>query len=146
MNNSAFGKTIENLRQRINVRLVNNAEDYKKYVSKPSFVSQKIFNENFVAIQVLTLNKPIYVGFSDLKLTKYLMYDFHDNYVKRKNDAKLLFTDTDSLVYEIETNDVYEDIYKDNVVFFIILVTIESITLVYKQNASGIKVVKFFLD
>ena len=52
MNKSTFDKTIENLRQIINVRLVNNAEDYKKYVSKPSFVSQKIFNENFLAIQV----------------------------------------------------------------------------------------------
>ena len=74
MNNSTFGKTIENLRKRINVRLVSNAGDYKNYVSKPSFVSQKIFNKNFVAIHeikpILTLDKPIYVGFSILDLSK----------------------------------------------------------------------------
>ena len=50
MNNSTFGKTVENLRKRINVRLVNNARDHKKHVSKPSFVSQKIFSKNVVAI------------------------------------------------------------------------------------------------
>ena len=74
MNNSVFGKAMENLRKKINVSLVNNAEDYKKYASKPSFVSQKIFSKNFVAIHevklVLTLNKPIYVGFSFLDLSK----------------------------------------------------------------------------
>ena len=74
MNNSVYAKTMENLRKIINVRLVNNAKDYKKYVSKPSFVSQKIFSKNFVAIRetkpVLTLNKPIYVGFSILDLSK----------------------------------------------------------------------------
>ena len=77
MNNSTFGKTMGNLRKRINVRLVNNAIDCKTYVSKPSFVSQKLFNKNFVAIHeikpVLTLDKPIYVGFSILDLSKLLM-------------------------------------------------------------------------
>ena len=121
MNNSTFGKTMENLRKIINVRLVNNTGDYKKYVSKPSFVSQKIFSENVFAIHeikpVLTLNKPIYVGFSILDLSKLLMYEFHYGCVKRKCNAKLLFTDTDSLVYEIKTDDVYEDFYKDKNLF-----------------------------
>ena len=121
MNNSAYGKTMENLRQRINVRLINNAKDYKKYVSKPSFVSQKIFSGNFVAIHetkpVLTLNKPIYVGFSILDLSKLSMYNFHYNYIKRNYDSKLLLTDTDSLVYEIKTDDVDEDFYKDKGLF-----------------------------
>ena len=66
--------------------MVNNARDYNKYVSKPSFVSQKIFSENFVVIHeikpVLTLDKPIYVGFSILNLSKLLMYEFHDKYIK----------------------------------------------------------------
>ena len=98
MDNTAFGKTMENLRKRINVRLVDNAKDYVRYTSKPSFVSQKIFNKNFVAIYeikpVLTLNKPIYVGFSILDLSKLLMYEFHYKYIKSKPSANLFFTGT----------------------------------------------------
>ena len=112
---------MENLRKRVNVRLVNIAGDYKKYVSKPSFVSQKIFNKKFGAIYeikpVLTLNKPSYEGFSILDLSKLLMYGFYYKYIKSKNSAKLLFTDTDSLVYEIKTEDVYENFYEDKDLF-----------------------------
>ena len=76
---------MENLKKRKSVRLVNNAKVYKKDISKPSFFSQKMFSKNFVAIHeikpVLTLHKPIYVGFSILDLSKYLMYDFHCKYV-----------------------------------------------------------------
>ena len=74
---------------------------------------------NFVAIHerkkktVLTLTKSIYVGFSILDLSKLLMYEFHYKYIKSKFDVKLLFTDTDSSVYEIKTEDVYEDFYQD---------------------------------
>ena len=104
-----------NLRKRTSVRLVNNVQDYKKYVSKPSFVSQKIFSKNFVAIheikRVLTRNKPIYVGFSILDLSKLSMYQFHYKYIKYNFGANLLFTDTDSLVYEIKTEDVYENLF-----------------------------------
>ena len=118
MNNSTFSETMENLRKRINVRLVNNFKDYKKWVSRPSFISQKFC---FVAIHgikpVLTLDKPIYVGFSILDLSKYLMYEFHYKYIKGKYDAKLLFTDTDSLLYEIKTEDVYEDFSKEKSLF-----------------------------
>ena len=78
---------MENLRKKIIIRLVNNARDYKKYVSKPSFVSQKIFCKNFVVIHeikaVLVLDKPIYVGFSILDLSKYLMYEFHYKYFQK---------------------------------------------------------------
>ena len=117
MNNSVFGKTIENLRKIISVKLVSNAKDYVKCISKLSVVSQKIFRKNFVAIHeiepVLTLNKPIYIGFSIIDLSKLLMYEFHFKYIKSKFNAKLLFTDTDSLVFEIKTEDVYEDFYLD---------------------------------
>ena len=81
MINSVFGKTMENLRKRICVVLINNAEDNVRCVSRPSFVSQKIFSKNFVAVYrikpVLTFNKPFYVGFSILELSKLLMYEFH---------------------------------------------------------------------
>ena len=83
--------------------MVNNAKNYKRYVSKPSFVSQEIFSENFVAIHVikpvLILDKTIYVGFSILELSKYFMYDVHYNSIKRKYNVQLLFTDTEKLVY-----------------------------------------------
>ena len=112
MNNSVYGKTMENLRRRIKFRLVNNAKGYKKYVSRPSFISQKTFNKNIVAIHetkpVLTLNKPISVGFRILDWRKLLMYEFYYKYNKSEHNANLLFSDTDSLVYEIEANDVNE--------------------------------------
>ena len=103
MINSVFGKTVDNIRKRICVELINNAKDYVRCVSRPSFVSQKTFRKNFVAVHrikpVLALNKLIYVGFSILELSKSLMYEFHYKYIKTKFDAKLLVTDTDSLVY-----------------------------------------------
>ena len=107
-------KTMENLRKRIHAKLVNNSKDYVKYVIKANFISQKIFSKNFIAVHqiklALTLDKPIYVGFSILELSKLLMYKFHYEYVKNKFYAKLLFTDTDSL-------DVYEKCFKDRELF-----------------------------
>ena len=115
MNNSVFGKTMKNIRKRVDVRLVTSKEKLSKLSSKPTYVSSKIFNENLVAVhkikETLTLNRPAYVGMCILDLSKTLMYDFHYNYIKSKygDKAKLLFTDTDSLTYEIETKDVYRD-------------------------------------
>ena len=119
MNNSIYGKTMENLRKRVDVRLVTDSKKLLKMASKPTFVSSKIFNENLVAIhkikETLTLNKPAYVGMCILDLSKTLMYDFHYNYIKKKYGAKakLLFTDTDSLTYEIQTDDAYQDFFND---------------------------------
>ena len=99
MNNSVFGKTTENFRKRIKVKLVNNTKDYKNNVSKSIFISQKIFTRNFVAIheiqRVLTLDKLTYVGLSIFDLSKLLMYEFDYKNIKRKYSANLLFTDTD---------------------------------------------------
>ena len=115
--NSIYGKTVKNVKKRINVRQINNPKDYVRCVSKPSCILQKIFTKNVVTIHqiksILTLDKPIYVGFSVLELSKLLMYKFNYDYVKNKFDAKLLFTDTDSLVYEIKGKDVYEVSYLD---------------------------------
>ena len=76
---------MENLQKRINVRLVNKAEDFFKYTSKPTYITHKIFGKDYAAIHeiklVLILNKPIYIGFSVLDLSKWKMYDFHFNFI-----------------------------------------------------------------
>ena len=120
MVNSVFGKTMENLRNRMNVELVNTPERIKKLCAKPAFKTFKIFNENLTAVHMaktkLILNRPSYVGFVVLDVSKLLMYDFHYNYIKKKygDKAKLLFTDTDSLCYEFQTDDLYLDMKDDH--------------------------------
>ena len=78
---SVYGKTMENLRRRISVTIVNNEKDFLKHVSKLTYVSRKIFSKNYVAIHeikpVLKLKKPIYVGFTVLESSQWLMYVFH---------------------------------------------------------------------
>ena len=119
MNNSVFDKTMENIRKRKVVKLMNNRNKAKKYVAKPNFKHLNIFNEELIAVHMkkteLTMNKPIYLGMCILDLSKTIMYDFHYNYIKQMygDKAKLLFTDTDSLIYEIETEDFYKDISGD---------------------------------
>ena len=123
MNNIVFGKTMENLHKRVDVRLVTNEKKLDKLTSKPTYVSFKIFNENLMAVhkvkETLTLNRPAYVGKFILDLSKMLMYDFHYNYIKMKynNRARLLFIDTDSLTYEIEAEDIYKDFWNDKDMF-----------------------------
>ena len=119
MNNSVFGKTIENIRKGVDVRLVTDQNKWSKLVSKATFVNSKILNEDLVGVrrikETLRLNRPAYVGMCILDLSKTLMYDFHHNYIKEKygSRAKLLFTDTDSLCHEIETWDAYKDFWAD---------------------------------
>ena len=106
MNNTVFGKTMENLRKRISVKKIINSKDFVRYVSKPNFISQKIFSRNFVAIHqikpVLILKKTIYMGFSILDLSKLLMYKFYYEYIQYKFNARLLFTNTKSLFYKLK--------------------------------------------
>ena len=121
MINSVYGKTMENLRERINVRIINNEKDFLKYTSRPTHTTHKIFGKDYAAIhqikQVLILHKPIYVGFTVLDLSKWKTYEFHYNFIKKNVDAKLLFTDTDSFVYDIESEDVYEEFFKHKYLF-----------------------------
>ena len=119
MNNSVFGKTMENIRNRVDIRLVTRVSQAKKLTSKPNYKHHTIFSKNLAAVHMkkvsLYFNKPVYLGMSILDLSKTLMYDFHYNYIKPKygDNAKLLFTDTDSLAYLIETEDFYRDISSD---------------------------------
>ena len=119
MNNSVFGKTIENIRKRQNVHIIDNRKMADKLLSKPNFERLTIFDENLVAVHMkkteVYFNKPIYVGQAILDLSKTFMFDCHYNYIRKKysNKAELLFTDTDSLMYLIQTDDFYLDIKKD---------------------------------
>ena len=102
--------------------MLNDKKKYLKIVNKPNFISQKVIDKNFVAVhcskKILTLNKQIYIGFCILELSKLLMYQFHYGYVlKTFDNANLLFTNTDSLVYEITNKNFYEQCFKDKELF-----------------------------
>lgn len=132
-NNAIFGKTIENKRKQVNVKLVNTWTDKnnktnriigaEKYVSAPNFKCLSIFTDNLVAIQLeqtkLILDRPIYVGFTVLELAKTHLYNFHYSIMKPlyKENIELCYTDTDSLLYRIYTDDFYSDM-KKNIKFF----------------------------
>ena len=104
MNNSVLGKTLENIRNRVDIRLISSDKVAQKLAAKPNY-------ENLVAVHMkktkLYFNKPVYLGMSILDLSKSLMYDFHYNYIKTK------YGDTDSLAYEITTKVFYKDINSD---------------------------------
>ena len=111
------------MRNRTDVRLASNKKKYLKWTSKPSYISQKIFDNNLVVIHkskaTKKLNKPTYISVCICDLSKMLMYNFHYDYIKNKygNSSRTLFTDTDSLMYETKTKDVYEDSRKDKEMF-----------------------------
>ena len=119
MNNSVFGKTIENIRKRQNVILVDDKDFAYKLSSKPNFDRSTIFDENLIACHMnkteVYFNEPIYVGQAIFDLSKTLMFDFHYNYIRKKfgDRAELLVTDTDSLMYLIQTEDFYQDVNRD---------------------------------
>ena len=100
MINNVYGNTMENLRKKINVRLVTNQKDFLFFT--PTHITHKSFSKNYAAIHeikpVLTLNKPIYVGFTALQLSKWLLYNFHYNFIKKNFDSELLFSDTDEML------------------------------------------------
>lgn len=132
-NNSIFGKTIENKRKQVDVRLVklwkdklnttNKLYGAEKYISAPNFKDLSIISENLVAIQLnktkVILDRPIYIGFSILDISKTHLYNFHYSVIKQMygNNAILCYTDTDSLLYFIKTDDFYEDM-KSNIRYF----------------------------
>ena len=119
MNNSVFGKTMENIRNRIDSKLVNNKKRAENLSAKPNFNNCNIFSEDLVAIHMkktrLVFNKAVYLGMCILDSSKTLMYDFHYNYITRKygDKAILLFTETDSFMYKMQTEDFYKDISAD---------------------------------
>jgi hypothetical protein len=123
LNNAFYGKMLENVRGRIDFKIVTNKKTAGKYIKRPTFKRSTIISDEVVGIelrkQTVTLDKPIFCGFTVLELSKELMYDFHYNTIKKKygSRATLLMTDTDSLVYKIDTEDVYKDMEEMSDVF-----------------------------
>ncbi|XP_066590540.1 uncharacterized protein [Prorops nasuta] len=126
MNNAVFGKTIENVRKRCNVHIKNNwggRYGVRSLVSKPNFYRISIFDEDLVAIQMKKLNiiidKPIFIGMCVLDLSKVCLYSFHYDVIlpKFKLDVKLLYTDTDSLIYEFKCENIY-DFIREKIDYF----------------------------
>ena len=119
MNNSVFGKTMENVRNHRDIKLVTTDERRNKLMSEPNYHKTKYFSENLLAIEMrktkIKMNKPVYLGQAILDIRKTLMYEFEYDYIKRKyqEKARLCYMDTDSFIINIETEDFYEDIAQD---------------------------------
>ena len=119
MNNSVFGKTMENIRNHKDMKLVTSDKKYFKYVMIPNFKDGHTFSKHLFAVKMgkteITMDKPVYLGQVILDLSKMLMYEFHYDYMRPKygSKVKLCYMDTVSFVYEIETKDFYKDIAKD---------------------------------
>ncbi len=115
MNNACFGKSMENVRKRKKVDLVCDAAKLKKLLAKPQLQQFIIVNEDLVVVdrdrKAVFLNKPIYTGFTVLDVSKLLIFDFHYNVMIKRygSNARLLFSDTDSLCYHVFTDDLYRD-------------------------------------
>jgi len=115
MNNAVFGKTMENVFKRVNFKLVNDEDKLKKYTRQPTFKRKQDIAKNLVGIELskadITLDKNVIVGFSVLELSKVLMYDFYYNKLKTRygENVTLLYTDTDSFILQIFTEDVFND-------------------------------------
>jgi len=116
MSNAVYGKTIEQLRNRVNVKLVTDPNKVKKCIQKPTCKRLEIINNDRVMISIrkqkLLMNKPIYAGMAILDIVKMVVYQFHYHYMVLKyspDQCRLVFTNTDSLTYEVRTDDIYED-------------------------------------
>ena len=117
MNNSVFGKTMENLRNHVDIKIVhsNETDKIRKLIASPLYSRHVLFSNDLAGVDMrktkLVLNKPVYTGMMILDNSEILMYDFFYNELKKQYGAKcdLLYTDTDSLLLEIETDDVYKD-------------------------------------
>ena len=118
MNNSVFGKTMENVRNHRNIKLVTSDKRRKRLVSKPNYHSHKFFSDHLMAIEMkktrVKMTKPLYLGMSILYISKILMYEFWYDYINPKygDRAKLCYTDTDSFIINIKTEDIFNDAEK----------------------------------
>ena len=120
MNNSVFGKTMENIRKHREIKLVTTDKKRSKLVSEPNYHTINLISEDFPIIEMkktkVKMKKPIYLELSILEISKILMYDFWYDYMKPKynDNVRLCYMDTDNSIMNIKTNDFYKDI-SDNV-------------------------------
>ena len=116
MNNSVFGKTMENIRKHRDIKLVTTDRKRSKLVSEPNYHTINLISEDLSIIEMkktkVKMNKPIYLGLSILEISKILMYEFWYDYMKPKynDNVRLCYMDTDSFVMYIKTNEFYKDI------------------------------------
>ena len=122
MNNAVFGKTMENVRNRVDVKLLTKWDGRygaEAMIAKPNFHSRSVFSENLIAVELRKLEvkfyKPIYVGMCILDISKTCLYEFHHEYMSPlyRDKCRIMYTDTDSLIYHIECEDIYENIKRD---------------------------------
>ena len=124
MNNAVYGKTMENLRNHRDIRLVTTNARRKQLVSQPNYHTCKRFSGNLIAIELrktkVYMNKPIYIGQAVLDISKTLMHIFFYDYLKPKygDKVKLCYMNTDSFIFYVETNYFYKDISNDVVEWF----------------------------
>jgi hypothetical protein len=165
MNNAVFGKTMENVKKRVNVELVNSVERYEKLARDPMYVRRVHFCDDEAGGNVLvgvlrqrkaiTLDKPMAVGFTVLELSKLTMYEYHYCHMMEvygPERAQLCYTDTDSLLYEIQTDNIYDDMAqqlhrydtsdypKDHSLYSL---TNKKVLGKMKDEASGVPIVEF---
>ena len=109
MINSVFGKTMENLRKHRDIKLVTTDEIRSKLISEPNNHTTKRFSENLLAIEMkktkVKMNKPVYLGMSTLDISKTLMYKFWYDYIKYEDRATLRYTNADSFIVRIISED-----------------------------------------
>ncbi|KYN09186.1 hypothetical protein ALC57_18699 [Trachymyrmex cornetzi] len=117
MNNAVFGKTMENVRNHVDVKLLtkwHGRYGAEAMIAKPNFHSRSVFAENLIAIEMRKLevkfDKPIYMGMCILDISKVCLYEFHHEYMLPlfRDKCKIMYTDTDHLIYRVECEDVYE--------------------------------------
>ena len=120
MNNAIFGKSMENVLNRSNIKLINNdPEKLLKLIKQPNFQNAYQISNRLALVEskpIKTIfNKPIYMGAVILEISKLHMYQFWYDHLKVKygNKIKLIYTDTDSFVIGVETDDIYKDMYED---------------------------------
>ena len=119
MNNSVFGKTMENIRKHKDIKLVTTDKKKSKLVSEPNYHTINYISEDLSIIEMnktkVKMNKPIYLGLSMLEISKLLMYEFWYDYMKPKygNNVKLCYMDTDIFIMNIKTEDFYKDVAND---------------------------------